>query len=52
VNDAQKVSGTLFLILALFIAFALFKSFETIESGTVGVKITFGKYDDPSGAPL
>ncbi len=45
-NDLQKVSGTFLLVLFALVGFALFKSFETIESGNVGVKVTFGKYDD------
>ncbi|MEO2065046.1 MAG: SPFH domain-containing protein [Desulfurobacteriaceae bacterium] len=45
-NDLQKVSGTFLLVLFALAVFALFKSFETIESGNVGVKVTFGKYDD------
>jgi len=46
VNDRVRAGGTGLLILALAVGIALFKTFETIESGSVGVKITFGKYDD------
>jgi regulator of protease activity HflC (stomatin/prohibitin superfamily) len=46
VGSNQKVGGTLLLLGAIFLAVALTKSFETIESGNVGVKVTFGKYND------
>jgi regulator of protease activity HflC (stomatin/prohibitin superfamily) len=51
VKESQKVGGTLFLLGVLLIAVTLVKSFETIESGTVGVKVTFGKYDDKELPP-
>lgn len=45
-KDSQKVSGVILLLGTFLVAVALTKSFETIESGTVGVKVTFGKYED------
>ncbi len=43
--ELKGLAGLVGGFFVLMLAFGMFKPFETIESGQVGVKITLGKYD-------